>query len=130
MWTVLFVSIMALLVVSDQDMTTNFQKYCETNAECGHPLLCCSITPAFGKRHLGVPNKRQNLDKDFNVHYCLPYKDINATWCTIGTDYSVDSVNFHGLCPCRPGLVCAPTTDLDPHWYPRDRYGKCVPASL
>ncbi|XP_052673699.1 uncharacterized protein LOC128155861 [Crassostrea angulata] len=95
--------------------------YCMVNEDCGDiDRLCCSITPALGRR--------RQVDSDFNVHYCLPYKNENATWCSLHIQHSPEIPNYHALCPCGPGLRCTPTTELDPHWYPRNVYGKCTHA--
>ncbi|XP_022328183.2 uncharacterized protein LOC111127345 [Crassostrea virginica] len=92
--------------------------YCMVNEDCGDvDRLCCSITPALGKRQ---------LDSNFMVHYCLPYKNENATWCSLNVQHSPEIQNYYSLCPCGPGLRCTPTTELDPHSYPRHRYGKCT----
>ena len=105
-------------------MSLYIQNYCDRNEDCIHPLLCCSITPALGKR--GLHDHHNNLDKDFNIHYCLPYKNEHATWCELRLQYSPDIPNYHALCPCAPGLICSPTTELNPKYYPRDRFGKCT----
>lgn len=112
-----------ILLFQSTEVSQYIQKYCEKNQDCVDPSLCCSITPALGKRFLDYPG---NLDKDFMVHYCLPYKTENATWCTFKLQYSPEIPNYHGLCPCGPGLKCTPTTDLDPKYYPRDKFGKCT----
>ncbi|XP_076465007.1 uncharacterized protein LOC143296899 isoform X2 [Babylonia areolata] len=98
------------------------QIQCQANEDCGDTRrVCCSITPALGKRQLG---------HDFYpfVHYCLPYKTEDNPWCDLRMQYSPLSPNYKGLCPCGPGLKCMPTEELDPRYYPRDRYGKCSPA--
>ncbi|XP_041372342.1 uncharacterized protein LOC121385620 [Gigantopelta aegis] len=93
-------------------------KQCRTNADCGNLAhVCCSITPAFGKRQLGFP---------VEVNYCLRYKTESAPWCSLRLQHSAEKLNYHGLCPCRPGLVCMPSAGLDPTVYPPSRYGKCV----
>ena len=62
------------------------------------------------------------------VHYCLPYKNENAAWCELRMQYSPETPNYLGICPCGPGLKCTPTTELNPQHYPRDRFGKCTPV--
>ncbi|KAK3087708.1 hypothetical protein FSP39_009449 [Pinctada imbricata] len=94
-----------------------FQSYCLRNEDCGHAdRLCCSVTPSLGKRQ---------VDANFMVHYCLPYKTENATWCDLHLQYSPEQPFYLGLCPCGPGLTCGPTDELNPKYYPRERYGKC-----
>ena len=95
-----------------------------TNDDCGNPEVCCSYTPALGKRQ---PQGRElPTDWDGMVHYCLPWKNENSTWCSLNLQFVEESEYYVGLCPCRPGFKCAPTTELDEDSYPRDSYGKCV----
>ncbi|KAL3866825.1 hypothetical protein ACJMK2_044086 [Sinanodonta woodiana] len=96
---------------------------CLNNTDCGNERLCCSITPALGRRR-----QFDGLDPDGNVHYCLPWKDEHAAWCELHHQYSPDAPNYYGLCPCGPGLVCTPTHELDEKYYPRDIFGKCTPV--
>ncbi|CAC5421950.1 unnamed protein product [Mytilus coruscus] len=106
------------------DVSQYFRNYCETNEDCVDPSLCCSIAPLIvGKRLLDG-----NLDKNYMLHYCMPYKNESATWCHLRLQYSPEIPNYHDFpngCPCAPGLKCTPSTDLPLH-YPKDRYGKCT----
>ncbi|XP_046559991.1 uncharacterized protein LOC124269005 [Haliotis rubra] len=106
-----------LSVAKTDDWKPTSWEHCRTNADCNNTALCCSITPALGRRRQLFP---------LEVNYCLPYKAIDAPWCSLRLQYSDAALNYHGLCPCGPGLKCSPSDDLDPKYYPRDRYGKCV----
>ncbi|KAH3830183.1 hypothetical protein DPMN_103422 [Dreissena polymorpha] len=98
--------------------------HCNTNEHCNNTQLCCSYTPALGKR--SAQGRQVPPDWDGMVHYCLPWKGIDAMWCELGQQYSPDTEYYNGLCPCGPGLKCTPTHELDPRYYPRDRFGKCT----
>ncbi|XP_060589089.1 uncharacterized protein LOC132744389 [Ruditapes philippinarum] len=100
---------------------------CFTNDDCKDERLCCSITPALGKRN--IQGRQIPPDWDGTVHYCLPWKNENATWCSLHLQYTTTAQNYHGLCPCGPGLQCTPTDLLDEKFYPKDRFGKCTPVS-
>ncbi|KAL4228402.1 hypothetical protein ACF0H5_011450 [Mactra antiquata] len=118
----LFATLASIQVLQATDLS-NFYK-CMVNTDCGDERLCCSYTAALGRRN--IQGRQLPPDWDGMVHYCLPWKNENATWCDLKLQYSEAAPNYLGLCPCGPGLRCEPTTELDPHWYPRDRYGKCV----
>lgn len=96
--------------------------HCYVNSECNGENLCCSYTAVLGRRSVHV----NAFPPDGMVHYCLPYKNENATWCDLRLQYATDITHYVGLCPCGPGLKCTPTEDLDSKYYPRDRYGKCT----
>ncbi|KAK7116574.1 hypothetical protein V1264_002235 [Littorina saxatilis] len=97
---------------------------CMTNSDCSDlQHKCCSITPAFGKRQLETGTNFYPY-----VHYCLSYKTADNPWCDLRDQYSPLASNYKGLCPCGPGFKCAPSGDLDPGRYPRDRFGKCTPV--
>ncbi|XP_025077690.1 uncharacterized protein LOC112554226 [Pomacea canaliculata] len=105
---------------------------CLKNDDCDDlEHKCCSITPLLGKREVkGASATASDVGGEWYpyVHYCLPYKAADAPWCDLDLQYSTDSPNYFGLCPCGPGLRCIPTEDLDPKWYPRERFGKCAPS--
>ncbi|ESP01314.1 hypothetical protein LOTGIDRAFT_157492 [Lottia gigantea] len=96
-------------------------EHCRTNSDCPNiKQQCCSITPSLGKRQAMFP---------VFVKYCLPYKVETAPWCELRLQYNSTTPNYHGLCPCAPGLRCSPSTELNNDHYPRERFGKCKPIA-
>ncbi|KAK6171979.1 hypothetical protein SNE40_018392 [Patella caerulea] len=115
------VTIWFVTVQGDNSWHPTSWEHCRTNADCNNTnVLCCSITPALGKRQIDFP---------VYVKYCLPYKIESAPWCDLRLKYDPTTPNYYGLCPCGPGLKCLPSNELNPTHYPPERFGKCKPAA-
>ncbi|XP_052796868.1 uncharacterized protein LOC128229180 [Mya arenaria] len=124
-WITTYILHLSLVIVLlKAEFTPTSFYHCNTNNHCNNTNLCCSYTPALGRRS---PSDRQvPPDWDGMVHYCLPWKTEEAPWCSLRLQFSPDAEYYTGLCPCGPGLRCEPSDELDPHSYPPSRYGKCV----